>query len=92
MVLHLEYVAYAISPVSPLTSGYTAGANDLLRRSAETSAAERRPTLLDGPDPLLRVQPEVAVGDRSGCFLERGLGPRRSDAQAVRRAGGVAEG
>jgi hypothetical protein len=28
---------------------------------------------LDGPDPLLRVQPEVAVGDHAGGLLERRL-------------------
>jgi hypothetical protein len=34
----------------------------------------RGPALLDGADPLLRVQPEVAVGNHAGRLLERGLG------------------
>jgi hypothetical protein len=35
-----------------------------------------RPPLaaLDGSDPLLAIESEVAVGDHSGCFLERELG------------------
>jgi hypothetical protein len=28
---------------------------------------------LDGPDPLLRIQPEVAVGDHPGRLLQRRL-------------------
>jgi hypothetical protein len=33
-----------------------------------------RSPLLDRPDPLLRVQPEVAVDDHAGGLLERRLG------------------
>jgi hypothetical protein len=36
--------------------------------------AKCRPALLDRADPLLRIQPEVAVGDHAGRFLERELG------------------
>jgi hypothetical protein len=37
-------------------------------------SAEGGAALLDGPDPLLRIQPEVAVGDDAGSLLERELG------------------
>jgi hypothetical protein len=39
-------------------------------RRATALPTERRSTLLDGADPLLRVEPEVAVGDHVGCFLQ----------------------
>jgi hypothetical protein len=35
---------------------------------------ERRSPLLDGADPLLRVQPEEAIGDHAGGLLQRRLG------------------
>jgi hypothetical protein len=38
------------------------------------SATERRAPLLDGADPLLGIQPEVAVGNHAGCLLEHRLG------------------
>jgi hypothetical protein len=46
------------------------GGPGLARRSSTESGA----TLLDGPDPLLRVQPKVAVGDHAGGLLEGGVG------------------
>jgi hypothetical protein len=52
---------------------------DVSQRSADSKVTvtptgallpERCSPFLDGPDPLLRVQPEVAVGDHAGGFLE----------------------
>ena len=42
--------------------------------AASGSNAEGRTTLLDGADPFLRIQLEIAVGDHAGGLLERGLG------------------
>jgi hypothetical protein len=35
---------------------------------------ERRPAFFDGADPLLGVEPQVAVGDHAGGLLERRVG------------------
>jgi hypothetical protein len=61
------------------------GTNGRVGRAREVDLpAERRATLLDRADPLLRIEPEVAVGDHAGGFLERRLGLLDQETGATR--------
>jgi hypothetical protein len=74
-VVRVRLASRRLDPGPPSTPGGWSG--PAFRRGTRAGTAlppERRAALLDSHDPLLRVQPEVAVGDHAGGLLEGRLG------------------